>query len=58
MGTHYQLPKLLQLCEFPEWDSSTKAGNVTENMKLDFNEFNSTVFSVYESYPILSTFIV
>ena len=58
MRTHYQLSKLLQLCEFPEWDSSTKAGNVTENMKLDFNEFNSGVFSVYELYPILNTFIV
>lgn len=51
MGTHYQLSKLLQLCEFPEWNSSTKAGNVTENMKLDFNEFDSGVFSV-DLYPI------
>lgn len=54
---HYQLPKLLQLCEFPEWDSSTKAGNVSVNMKLDFNDFNSTVFSLYKTYPILNMFI-
>lgn len=57
-GTHYQLPKLLQLCELSEWDSSTKAGNLTVNMKLDFNDFHSAVFSAYELYPILNTFIV
>lgn len=56
--THYQLPKLLQRCEFPEWDSSSKAGNVSENIKLDFNEFNSAVLSVYELYPTRNTFIV
>lgn len=50
--------KLLQLCELPEWDSSTKAGNVTEKIKLDFNDFNSAVFSVYKLHPILNAFIV
>lgn len=57
-GTHYQLPKLLQLGEFPEWDSSTKAGNVSVNTKLDFNDFNSTVSSFYELQPTLNTFIL
>lgn len=50
--TNYQ-----SYCSF-EWDSSTEAGNVTVNMKLDFNDFNSTVFSVYELYPLLNMFIV
>lgn len=56
--THYQVLKLLQHCEFSEWDSSSKAGNVTENMKLDFNEFNSAVLSVYELYPTWNASIV
>ena len=50
--THYQLPKLLQLCEFPEWASSTEAGNVSVNMKLDFNDFNSTEFMICIPYLI------
>ncbi len=57
-GTHYQLPKLLQLGELPEWDSSTKAGNVSVNMKLDFNDFNSAVVSFYGLHSILNRFIV
>lgn len=56
--TYCQLPKLLPLCEFTEWDSSTKAEKVSVNMNLDFNDINYAVFSVYELYPIWNTFIV